>query len=252
MTLMEFFGCTFIGFGPPLALFIFTISGDPLRIIILIAGAFFWLMSLLLSSILWYAVVPLREELAFGLVFSVIFQELFRFGYYYILRKAESGLKKVSDFETGAGVIHDVITKHSIAYVAGLGFGLMSGAFSLVNVLADSSGPGTVGIQGQSDLFFITSAFMTLCFVFLHTFWGVIFFHSLDTKNYIGVGVVIGSHMLISCLSLLNVRELYAASLVPAYVVMLLMGGWAYVTAGGSLNNVKACFTPRSQAFHVY
>lgn len=31
-------------------------------------------------------------------------------------RKAESGLKKVSDFETGAGVIHDVMTKHSIAY----------------------------------------------------------------------------------------------------------------------------------------
>jgi len=41
--------------------------------------------------------------------------------------------------------------------VSGLGFGVMSGAFSLVNVLADMTGPGTVGILGQSSQFFITS-----------------------------------------------------------------------------------------------
>ena len=37
MTVMEFFGCTFIAFGPPFALFVFTIARDPLRIIVLIA-----------------------------------------------------------------------------------------------------------------------------------------------------------------------------------------------------------------------
>lgn len=37
MTLMEFFGCSFIAFGPPLALFLFTICRDSLRIIVLIA-----------------------------------------------------------------------------------------------------------------------------------------------------------------------------------------------------------------------
>ena len=41
--------------------------------------------------------------------------------------------------------------------VSGLGFGIISGAFSLVNVLADSTGPGTVGIHGDSGQFFITS-----------------------------------------------------------------------------------------------
>jgi len=43
------------------------------------------------------------------------------------------------------------------AAVSGFGFGVISGAFSLVNVLADMTGPGTVGILGQSSQFFITS-----------------------------------------------------------------------------------------------
>lgn len=251
MTVMEFFGCTFIAFGPPFAMFLFTVSDDPLKIIIFIAGAFFWLMSLLLSSVLWYAVVPLREQLAFGLVFSVIFQELFRFAYYVLLRKAESGLKKVS--ETGADPGHPyAMTKAAVAYVAGLGFGMMSGAFSLVNVLADSAGPGTVGINGNSQYFFLTSAFLTLCFILLHTFWSVVFFHSLDKKNYLGVILVISSHMIVSCLSLLNKEEQYLGSIIPSYAIMVGMCTYAYYLAGGAFVNIQNCLQPRSRAFHVY
>lgn len=88
----------------------------------------------------------------------------------------------------------------SLAYVAGLGFGIISGAFSLVNVLADAAGPGTVGIKGDSPQFFIVSAFMTLAFVLLHTAWGVIFFHSLDAKNYLLTLYVVLTHLAVSCL----------------------------------------------------
>ncbi len=49
-------------------------------------SGFFWLLSLLLSSILWFAVVPLRDQLAFGVVFSVIFQEIFRFLFFFMIR----------------------------------------------------------------------------------------------------------------------------------------------------------------------
>ena len=41
--------------------------------------------------------------------------------------------------------------------VSGFGYGAISGAFSLINVLADMTGPGTIGIYGHSDMFFITS-----------------------------------------------------------------------------------------------
>ncbi|XP_049649791.1 uncharacterized protein LOC126035327 isoform X5 [Accipiter gentilis] len=94
MTLAIFFGCTFIAFGPVFSLFLFTIARDPLRIIVLIAGAFFWLVSLLLSSLIWFITVkasdprdePLQKGLLiFGVMFSVLLQEAFRFLYYKLL-----------------------------------------------------------------------------------------------------------------------------------------------------------------------
>ncbi|XP_076217223.1 gamma-secretase subunit Aph-1b-like isoform X2 [Aptenodytes patagonicus] len=160
MTLAIFFGCTFIAFGPALGLFLFTIARDPLRIIILIAGAFFWLVSLLLSSLIWFIAVkasnPLDEPLQkglliFGVMFSVLLQEAFRFLYYKLLRKAIEGLVALS--EDGCSPI----SIQQMAYVAGVGFGLMSGAFSMINLLADTLGPGTVGIHGDSQLYFLTS-----------------------------------------------------------------------------------------------
>lgn len=250
MTMMEFFGCTFIAFGAPLAMFIFTIARDPLRVIVFMASAFFWLLGLLLSSLLWFAVVPLRNELAFGLVFSVLLQEVFRLVFYFILKKADQGLAKVSERE-GATGITIVSNKHLLAYVSGFGFGAISGAFSLINVLADMTGPGTIGIYGHSDMFFITSALLTLCFVMLHTFWGVIFFAGLEKKNYVMPAIVLASHMLVSCLTLLNqsLTPVYLASVLVSYIVMVATGVWAFFVAGGSLSNIKACCTGMTSSY---
>ena len=41
--------------------------------------------------------------------------------------------------------------------MSGLGFGIISGAFAFVNVLSDMTGPGTIGINGHSQTFFIAS-----------------------------------------------------------------------------------------------
>lgn len=131
MTLPEFFGCCMVAFGPPLALFVFTIAHEPLRIIILIEASFFWLLSLLLSSITWYAVAPLRHVLAFGTTFSVLYQEGFRYFIYRILRRTEQGLQAVAEDPQVTE------NKHILSYVSGLGFGIISSTFALVNVLAD-------------------------------------------------------------------------------------------------------------------
>lgn len=237
---MEFFGCSLIAFGCPMAMFMLTVAKDPVRIIILIASAFFWLLSLLMSSLLWFVVIPLRKYLVFGLVFSVIFQELFRFCYYKILRKAEVGLKKVTEADA------QISNRQTLSYVSGLGFGLMSGAFSLVNVLADSIGPGTVGIKGDSDMFFITSAFTTLAFILLHTFWGIIFFQAMDYARYWKIALIILIHMTVSLLTLLNIKQLYAATLIPVYIAVVCMGVWAFFSAGGSVLGLKTCFTCKS------
>ncbi|XP_061526955.1 gamma-secretase subunit Aph-1b isoform X2 [Phycodurus eques] len=160
MTVAVFFGCTFIAFGPAIALFLFTIAREPLRVIFLIAGAFFWLVSLLLSSLVWFISVQVSNKdsavqqkglLIFGVVLSVLLQETFRFAYYKLLKKANEGLLTLSQEETMP------ISIRQLAYVSGLGFGFMSGAFSVVNILADSVGPGTIGIHGDSQHYFLSS-----------------------------------------------------------------------------------------------
>lgn len=60
------------------------------------------------------------------------FQELFRYGLYKIIRKTETGLAEVADDSRISE------NKHILSYVSGLGFGIMSGAFGLVNILADA------------------------------------------------------------------------------------------------------------------
>ncbi|KAM6985153.1 gamma-secretase subunit Aph-1b [Aplochiton taeniatus] len=239
MTAAVFFGCAFIAFGPAFALFIFTIAKDPLRVIILIAGAFFWLLSLLLSSLVWFIATKATNAedqalqkglLVFGVFLSVLIQEVFRFAYYRLLRKATEGLEAISEEDSPP------ISARQMAYVAGLGFGIMSGAFSMINTLSDSLGPGTVGMYGDSQYYFITSAFMTLALTLLHTFWGVVFFDGCEKQRWWVIAVVICLHLLVSGLSLLN--PFYVGSLPPVFVVMVLMAVWAFYSSGGSLHSL--------------
>ncbi|EDO39639.1 predicted protein [Nematostella vectensis] len=240
MTLMVFFGCTFIAFGPALAMFSLTIAGDAQQVIVLIASAFFWLLSLLISSIWWMVVSPLKDELAFGMTFSVLFQELFRFAYFKIIRKADEGLLSMINNQSP-------LRKHRIAYVAGLGYGLMSGLFAMVNVLADISGPGSIGLHGNAQNFLIVSAFLTSCFVLLNTFWGVIWFDGWENKKWLNVFVVVASHLFVSLMTLLNQDSQYIATLLSAYFTLVVMAVLAFKVAGGSMFNVYRVTTGRPQ-----
>ncbi|MEQ2160686.1 hypothetical protein GOODEAATRI_002039, partial [Goodea atripinnis] len=101
---------------------------------------------------------------------------------------------------------------------SGLGFGFMSGAFSVVNILADSVGPGTIGIHGDSQHYFLSSD-------------GIVTNDSRYCKTY----------------SVHNPQ--YISSLVPTYIIMFSMGIWAFYTAGGSLRNLKLCLTCKDKDF---
>lgn len=234
MTVAEFFGCAFLAFGPAAAMFCFTIAHDPMRIIILLTASFFWLISLLLSSLIWFAVVPLREKLIFSVFFSVLIQELFRYGIYLTLRKAERGLREVADNIT-------VMSKHMLAYVSGLGFGITSGAFALVNILADAAGPATMGLKGGSENFFLSSAAHTQCMILLNVFWSVIFFNGCDKRKYEQIIFVTVSHLFVSCMTLWNSSGdgWYAFTLVLSILMSVLCATIAFKIAGGSTKTLK-------------
>ncbi|XP_006831622.1 PREDICTED: gamma-secretase subunit APH-1B isoform X2 [Chrysochloris asiatica] len=165
MTAAVFFGCAFIAFGPALALYIFTIASEPLRIIFLIAGAFFWLVSLLLSSLVWFMAETITGHkdgpvqkylLIFGVLVSVFIQEVFRFAYYRLLKKANEGLKAINPDETGPSM-------RLLAY-----------------------------------------AFMTLGIVLLHIFWGIVFFDGCEKRRWCTLLVVLLTHLLVSALTLIS------------------------------------------------
>lgn len=248
MSAAVFFGCTFIAFGPALALLLLTVAADPLRVIILVAGSFFWLVSLLLSSLLWFVASELSDKedprvqqglLMTGAGISVLLQEVFRFAFYQLLKKADQGLAAIS--EDGKSPV----SIRQMAYVSGLAFGVISGAFSVINVLSDSLGPGVVGIRGGSPYFFLTSAFLTMALVLLHTFWGVIFFDACEKQKWLALATVVLSHELTSALTFLN--PWYEGSLLPIYGITLAMGSWAFVTAGGSVRNIWRCVSCKQE-----
>uniref|UniRef100_A0A671ENS2 Gamma-secretase subunit APH-1 n=1 Tax=Rhinolophus ferrumequinum TaxID=59479 RepID=A0A671ENS2_RHIFE len=165
MTAAVFFGCTFIAFGPALALYIFTIATEPLRVIFLIVGAFFWLLSLLLSSLVWFMTRTITDNkdgpvqkylLMFGVLVSVLIQEMFRFAYYKILKKANEGLKSINPDETAPSM-------RLLAY-----------------------------------------AFMTLVIILLHIFWGIVFFDGCEKKKWYTLLVVLLTHVLVSALTFVS------------------------------------------------
>uniref|UniRef100_A0A8C3L253 Gamma-secretase subunit APH-1 n=1 Tax=Chrysolophus pictus TaxID=9089 RepID=A0A8C3L253_CHRPC len=210
--------------------------------------AFFWLVSLLLASLIWFILVHLSDQgnarlqyglLVFGAAVSVLLQEAFRFAYFKLLKKADEGLATIS--EDG----RSPISLKQMAYVSGLSFGIISGVFSVINILADSIGPGIVGIHGDSPYYFITSAFLTMAVVLLHTFWGVIFFDACEKRRYWCLGLVVISHLVTSGLTFLN--PWYVASLVPIYIITFCMGIWAFFTAGGSFHNILKCLSCKQE-----
>ncbi|EAA14158.3 gamma-secretase subunit Aph-1 [Anopheles arabiensis] len=237
MTVVEFFGCSFLAFGPPVAMFALTIAHDPIRIIILIAASFFWLVSLLLSSTVWLAFHPVTSKVTFGLICSVFIQEGFRYLMYKVLRKTESGLQEVTD------IVRIADYRHILSYASGLGFGIISGAFSLVNILADSVGPATVGLKAASDIFMLISAAQSLAMILLHTFWSVIFFNACDVKNYYHIGYVVASHLFVSCMTLLNASGLYAVTLLISYTMVCITGAIAFQVAGGTVASFRKFLT---------
>ena len=79
--------------------------------------------------------------------------------------------------------------------VSGIGFGVMSGAFSIINILADATGPGTVGLNGGSNYFFLCASLTTLAFILLHICWTIILFKSCDSGNKSLIIFVFISHL---------------------------------------------------------
>lgn len=115
--------------------------------------------------------------------------------------------------------------------------------YQLIDEINFQVGPATVGLLGGNENFFLLSSAQALCMILLHTFWSVIFFNALDIQNYKDVAYVVLSHLLVSCLTLLNVNGLQAITLPSSYLITLISAIFALKVAGGSIQTVKRFVT---------
>lgn len=248
MTAVAGIGYLLIAFAPSLVIFRRVIASDPLRVILFVLGAFFWLLSLLLSACVWFAVVPLREYLQFAVAISVALQEVARLLHFILLKKAQKGLSHMTTNGVKMAGVHTLRhARHILAVVCGLGMGFMAALFLVVNVIADFWGSGTVGLPATvpevSDRFTvklfasdqnfpitysISACMLTIC----HLFWTVVFWDGCHKRKTVktwwyGICFVVLSHYAMSALSFGNRTK---------YQLLILFAQGAVVLANGIMS----------------
>ncbi|KXS11656.1 Aph-1 [Gonapodya prolifera JEL478] len=190
MTALSFFGCLLTAYGPALVIFFGYVARDPTLTILSISSAFFWLLSLLLSALIWRIVAPLQSSLPFSVVVGVISQELFRWLYYMLLSRANSLFDLVSKHPTSP------LNFPTRSLVAGFGFGAANSLVTYVSSLAQSAGPGVVVARacGGISMFFL-SAILTSLFTLLNIAWNVVAFEGYRTRSWWRVAFVAVTHL---------------------------------------------------------
>ncbi|KRZ87289.1 Protein dif-1 [Trichinella sp. T8] len=261
MGFQEFTGYFLIAFGTPLAIFLRVIMHDPMRIILFVGAAFFYMISILLAAIIWFILPHFDGILCFTVFLFVFLQEVIRYLYYKLIRRAQAGLDVVTEANDSVEGVHPLKhANHMISFVIGMGFGSMAGVIALVNGLADSSGPGTVGLPSALKLndmhgshhFFLISSISVAALILLHVMWNVIIFHACDKKATWLAMFAIADHFLVAGISFYNRSNVWAASLSCLYGSLLLFSGLAYAVSGGNVKNaclfIRCIFDPRLRA----
>ncbi|XP_077553515.1 gamma-secretase subunit APH-1A-like [Haemaphysalis longicornis] len=201
MTLTQCVGYGLTGFGPAISVFALTIAPYPNRVVVMLVSAFGWLVSLVLSTVAWFLLyASFGLPLILGVTMSVLFQEVARMPVLKMLLRADWALNLCG----AAGAVHHGRGMAALAYSSGLGFGLASGAASLLNVLAEASKLGAplgllgvtdkcmregVGIESDKgglhvpDSVFQMSAMTTCVLALLHTMWSVVSLEALRMRG---------------------------------------------------------------------
>lgn len=167
------------------------------RLVILMVGsAFMWLLSALITSIFWQIEVAASKAQTTGtlfpIIFGVFFQEVFRYLYWKLLKKAEDGLNTLGDDGSGK-------TSHAKqAMVAGLGFGVMSQIMQANIVINAAAGPWTMETPGGTcpgySIFFISSVTSAL-FGMMNICWSTIMYMGAEQRLGSGKSLLTDWHL---------------------------------------------------------
>jgi anterior pharynx defective protein 1 len=228
MGYLLFFGCLFIAFGPAFATFVLVLIKNPQLVIISIGSSFFWLCSLLIASIWWYIIPPLRYSFFWVIPWTIFFQEALRIVFYKLYSKGEIGL--VNSTKTSHLTSHPDHLKTALAF--GVGSGVTDSLITYISILWESTGPGTyMSPSCPSISLFLLSSIYSLFFVLFHIFWAILSFDSWRKRDWKKLGAVAGTHLVASLLTLLNLPGGNCfASLFLLFGLLVGVGIWTFLT----------------------
>ncbi|CAO3641596.1 unnamed protein product [Cunninghamella blakesleeana] len=202
MSLYTFFGCLLTAYGPILSIFFLFIARNAQHVLLTVASAFFCLIALLISSVIWYLAKDIQTVQPISIIYSVGIQELFRWFYFLLIKRTEPVLNLVTKYPKSP------FNRFIFAFVAGYGYALTTSLVSYISLLVQSIGPGIIVCPSCPNAsIFLISAITTTLFSLLHMAWMTVAFDGYTSKNWIGyikIIWVILSHYGASYGSLMN------------------------------------------------
>ncbi|KAL3207849.1 hypothetical protein MRX96_039494 [Rhipicephalus microplus] len=150
------------------------------------------------------------------------------------LRKADHSLKLAAL----AGDAQLARSRAALAYASGLGFGVASGACSLLNPLADIADAGVPpGVTGTAksipESFIQASALTTGILTVQHTLWSVVAFQALCLQSTLLIAFPLVAHMFASGATLMYSHGHFGVSLAAIVGLLFLTAAVAFVVTGG-------------------
>jgi len=234
MSYVVFFSGLFFTYGWAFAIFFLVITKSAQLVILAIGSSFFWLLSILLASMIVAMIPPIRDAYAWIIPVSVILQEVARYGFCHLYYKAYSKLS--------FGSTRDDTTKPSnflSALTVGWGFGFTSSLILYTSIMWGSTGPGFFPTPAcKSISVFHIGSLNAQAFIMLHVLWTIIGFDAYLRRTWWKIGFILVSHLLASFLTLFNLHGgSCLGSILGVYAVLGFVGiaTWKVITTNNTL-----------------
>uniref|UniRef100_A0A061RC53 Gamma-secretase subunit aph1-like n=1 Tax=Tetraselmis sp. GSL018 TaxID=582737 RepID=A0A061RC53_9CHLO len=223
------FGSLLIGVGPGIAIYSSFVGRKSFLVLLSLASAFYWLLSLFLVACIFRGFVPLPLSVgpyAALLLVSVFAQEGLRLVLYWINRRVVSAVNRLA--HTMDMPMLSELDEREISLSYGMGHGFSHSIFFFVSFLQLALGDGTYYAETCPGLsFFLVSALNSLAFLLLHSFGMVVSFDGMRRKQRYYAAFTPAVHLSAALLTLGNLSRggcvvvaplVMALSLTPAAV----------------------------------
>lgn len=209
MAVSPLLGYLFLTAGPPLVIWCLCIARKSFLVLLAVASAFYWLLTLFLVSLFFKVFLPLPRQAAIygaALFTAVAVQEVARYGAYHIHRAIITQLREASRQLSLAKLTRADCTL--MALTQGLGHGIAQSTFLYFSWLQMAAGRGTLYLDACPQMsYFLAAGLLSLAFFFLHTFSMIVAFHGYDKDKKGLVGAVAGLHLVAALTMLVNLVQ---------------------------------------------